>query len=243
MNVEKTLISYSSKFNTIPDSKLTYTPATFKYLLPSCQYLYEHGYSFVRMNTNVDYKLTKEETEEFYQELIKVSDWILDNKLKFILNFYTFDFKPESPQPYCGMNGTQITIDYNGNLYSCFKFADSSLPNNDFPIGNINTGIDLQKRYDFLEKRKSHTNVLCKSCPIKYACEECPSNNLKVNRDLFKSFNNCGETIAWAKAQQYFLKKAKETNYPYFKEELSKVINEYEPNFKYLLDYESEGIV
>lgn len=237
-DVDKAVKSYIEEYG-VPNSKMTFTPESLPYLLDSCKYLYSLGYEYARMNLDVTKKITISTYRKYYTELIKVADWILDNKLKFIPSVFTYSFTSDKIASSCGMLGNQIAIDVSGNIYNCFRMAESSMGDKYRPIGNILTKtLDMDMVNDFLNRISAHTHHMCQECPIQSTCEECPADNYLINGDYFESWNNCGETLAEAKANKYFIEKARRVNYPYFHEYLDKVRNEYDPDYYYLINWE-----
>ena len=225
----------------MPDTKMTFSSNTFKYIKDSCEYLYVLGYKTCRMNTDITHKLSIQETNDYYEALIQTADWIIDNQNDFLPSPFLISYTQQRVIGLCGMYGNQIAIDVDGNLFNCYRMCRDSIGELEKPIGNIVTKtLDFDFVNEFIDNVDSRSNPLCADCPIKFGCEECPAENKKHNGSWYISWNNCGQTIAQAKAQLYFLQRAKDTDYPYFREELSKVENHYDPNFKYLLDYESE---
>ena len=237
-DVDRAVKAEIVRIGNIPNSKMTFTPDTFKYILPSCQYLYSLGYQRARMNLDITKEITTVECEQYKNELIKVADWILDNQIEFIITPFTYDYDSIKECSTCGMTGVQIAIDVYGNLYNCFRFSESSLQDKYKPIGNIfNKTLDMNSVNDFLTRVSAHNNYQCQGCPIVHCCEECPADNYYCNGDYFESVNNCGETVAEAQANKYFIEKAKATNYPYFRDIIDKIKNEYDPNFMYYIYY------
>lgn len=240
-DINNAVEAYIKDTGNAPNSKITFTAKTLKYILPSCQHMYDLGYTYVRMNTDVTTKLTLEESNEYYNELVKVADWIVDNRIKFLPSFFTYNFTGDNLAANCGMTGAQIALDADGYLYNCFRFSESSMQNKARPIGNIREKcLDRDFIEYYISRTSAHNNPKCIGCPILHACEECPVTNYLKNGFWFNSYNNCGETVAEAKAQKYLLDRVRETNYPYFHEYLDKVENMYDPNFKYLLYQEAE---
>ena len=79
----------------------------------------------------------------------------------------------------------------------------------------------------------------CHGCPIARFCEICPALNLKQRGDMAKCVFNCGASIAEARAQEYFAKRAKETDYPYMRDWAEEILSNeagwYDPDYRYLL--------
>lgn len=237
-DVDKAVKQYI-KDHDVPNSKMTFTPETIPYILDNCKYLYSLGYERVRMNLDITKKISVADCIRYKNELIRVADWILDNKINFTITPFTYSYTSKKEAASCGMTGNQIAVDVSGNLYNCFRFAESSMGDKYRPIGNIlNKTLDMNFVNDFISRVSAHNHFICQECPIKSICEECPADNYLINGDCFESWNNCGETVAEAQAHKYYIEKAKATNYPYFKEYLDIMENEYDPEFEYLLYYE-----
>ena len=91
----------------------------------------------------------------------------------------------------CGMGTGFGSIGYDGKIYGCQE-QDSKTDKNIFYIGDIFSGIDIEKHtilletYNQLAQMKCSNESLCISCPLKNICSEwaCPSSSW----DLFKSF-------------------------------------------------------
>jgi len=235
-DVDRAVKAEKERIGDVPNSKMTFTPETFKYILDSCKYLYSLGYQRARMNLDITQEITPVECEQYKNELIKVADWILDNKIPFIITPFTYNYNSVKEYSSCGMTGVQIAIDVYGNLYNCFRLSESSLQDKYRPIGNIfNKTLDMDFVTDFLNRISAHNNYQCQGCPIIHSCEECPADNYYYKGDFFESVNNCGETVAEAQANKYFIEKAKATDYPYFRDIIDNLNNEYDPNFNYYL--------
>jgi uncharacterized protein len=72
-----------------------------------------------------------------------------------------------------------LSIDADGNFYPCTRFAQYSLRNKKpIIIGNINTGIDMNKLRPFLTlDRWSQSTNECISCEISSGCAWCQGEN------------------------------------------------------------------
>lgn len=240
-DVDRAVKAYINDYE-IPNTKLTFNSKTFKYIKSSCEYLYSLGYKTIRMNTDITKKLTVEETNSYYNALVELADWIINNQIEFLPSCFSTKYTSDKVIGMCGMMGNQIAIDYYGNLFNCYRMAESSMGNLARPIGNIiSKKIDFDFVNEFLISINSRSNSKCIGCPIKYGCEECPAENMIKNGSWYSSWNNCGQTVAQAKASKYFLQRVAETDYPYFKEELAKVQNDYDPDFSYLLYQENDA--
>jgi uncharacterized protein len=69
-----------------------------------------------------------------------------------------------SPYP-CGAGGGYFSVSANGSWYACHR----AIGVKDFALGN-STGLDGQRRRDFLVQRHVHAQAPCRTCWARYLC-------------------------------------------------------------------------
>ena len=99
----------------------------------------------------------------------------------------------------CGLGTVGCSIGYDGTIYGCQE-QDSKGSESKFYLGNIYTGIDTVKHYDFLNE---YFNAVpgcgdepsyCDNCPMSNICGElhCPSTDYDLFKDFGKdSYTHC----------------------------------------------------
>lgn len=112
----------------------------------------------------------------------------------------------------CGLGNNYAAINYKGDLFTCQEIVTDEENNELFKIGNIYTGIDINK-INYLQKiivnnlpiKNNKTNE-CEKCPLLFCCKKntCQINNYICNNDcLIQSYNQCWwnlllyKTAAW----------------------------------------------
>lgn len=219
-----------------PNTKLTFCKENMKYIKQSIENMVNLGYKKFRASFNISSQLTEEDSDQYYNCLKEAADYIIDNNVDVTFTPFFAKFNQDLSRGNCGLFGDQMCIDWNGDLYNCFRFCESSLGDKKHPIGNVNNGItdkEFIKQYINSETEWEDT---CKNCPISKGCEECPADNYFINGCVNKPVRNCGVTVAEARAQRYFIDRAKRSDYKY-KDDLDKIDanNMYDPSYQYKL--------
>lgn len=238
-DVIKAIQEYKKIFYSQPNSKITYCKENMRYIKDSIENAISLGYTEMRGSFDLISKtsqLNAIESEDYYDCLVKAIDYVIDNKIEF--NWYIVSKLEQlaGPQNFtlstCGSDGTQIAINWDGNLYFCNQLSESFVGKEyDQAFGNVHDGITKPEVIAKFRNRKSliKFNRWCISCPFKTLCEPCPARNLLHYGDPLKYHFNCGASLAEVRACLYFAKKAKETNYPYYQDKVDKVLQKY-PN-------------
>lgn len=188
----KAALHYSSNYNRALITKMTLSPDNIQYAAEAYINLINLGYKDIDSNYCFEEGWTLEHAKILYQELKKVADYIIlndkDTDLYFAM-FRNFHFRPMPKtinDNWCGSNDCMITIDYNGNLYPCIRFTESSLGKDQKPliIGTIiNDQIVINNenktQLEILHNltRISQSNKKCIKCKIADGCAWCTAYN------------------------------------------------------------------
>lgn len=184
--------TYYNKIST----KMTLAPENLSYLYPSIIDLIDKKYDQISLNCVFENVWKDSDAIILYEELKKVADYLIDNNLYNKINLSIFDEDIGSPLPeeennnWCGGclfddKGNSFSIDYQGKIYSCIRYMDSSL-NGKQPalhLGDIYHGIaytDLEK--ENINKlsnitRRSQSTDECFYCPVAKGCAWCSAYN------------------------------------------------------------------
>lgn len=192
--VEKACLHYMKNYNRMMSTKLTIAPENIDYMFIAFKNLLSLGYKVIYANPIYEENWNLEYAKKYYNELKKMSDYILDNDLERDVYLSLFDsnlFKSLDDRDnynYCGSTGCMLSLDYKGDIYPCIRFMSISLGNNIKPykIGDINNGIGKTKsdksRINLLDciTRKSQSTKGCLDCPIGSGCGWCTAYNYQV---------------------------------------------------------------
>lgn len=187
---------WRSKGNYI-GSKITLAPENIRYTYEAIKSLIENGYQEINANCVFEEGWTEEHAKILYNEMKKISDYILDNNLEDLVEISLYNenlFKPlpeEDNQNYCGGAGdhlAMLSVDYKGDIYPCIRYMESSIQGKQDPviIGNVNTGI-AKKKCEICHikqlknvTRRSQSSDECWYCPIASGCATCSAYNYQV---------------------------------------------------------------
>lgn len=167
----------------------TIYPDTCKYLFQNVKYFMDHKVRNIYFIPDEFSIWTEEQQASLQEEIRKIMLYYLNAFIheQFPINFSPFTTKfiqmynengndigycADCKQ--CGLGQQVITLDYQGNIYSCQELSSYPLIDNLYHIGNITTGIDYDK-YDKLQKAFTQHFVCeepeyCDICEFKNAC-------------------------------------------------------------------------
>ena len=176
-------------------SKITIAPENLSYLYDAILHMVELGYNEINANVVYENVWKPEHAPQYYEQLIKIADYFIDNNLVedyYLALFDNLSFKPmdESDNDnWCGGVGLMLSCDPDGYLYPCIRYMESSLGDEREPlrIGNVDDGIAQCEEYkcnvDCLNciTRRSQSTDECFYCPIAQGCSWCTAWNFQVN--------------------------------------------------------------
>lgn len=159
----------------IPESMIliTLNPETVIYLSESILYLIGNGAKSISISLNYVFSWQNEHLTLLRSQLIKIAKFYRlcyeENNI-FYLNI--FDGRIHSlidgfvNKGRCDSNGNHLSIAPNGDLFPCIAFVKK---NSDYKIGNIDSGIVVNKFNEF-QKNRAMSNNICYNCDIKDRC-------------------------------------------------------------------------
>lgn len=179
-------------------SKMTLAPANIEYTFEAILGLIEQGYTEIYLNCVFEKGWEEKHATILYHQLVKLSDYILENNLedKIYISMFEEDmFHPlplEDSQNWCGGNGAMISVDWKGDIYPCIRYMESSLGPNIEPVivGNVYDGIMTNAKCRTCIKALKAVNRIsqspdkCLSCLIAAGCAYCQAYNYQDAKDF-----------------------------------------------------------
>ena len=191
--VLKACMDYKAKHD-CPGSKITISPENVVYLFDAIKNILNLGYEDINANVVYEEGWTIEHAKIYYEQLKKITDYVLDNHYEenYISLFEDRYFHPKDEddlQNWCGGDGHILAVDPDGNLYPCLRYMKSSLgeEREEYYIGNVYEGIGkcniCKDRIKCLKNitRKSQSTEQCFTCPIAEGCSWCSAYNYQIN--------------------------------------------------------------
>lgn len=166
-------------------TKVTISSADLPYIKESVLHLYSLGIHEVNINCVFENVWKKGDDSIFEEQLLSLSDAIIDKDLyiDYACSFFMEKIgKPLDPVcdngNWCGA-GKMLAVDAAGNFYPCTRFAQYSLRDKEaWIIGNVRDGIDENKLRPFLTlDRCTQSTPECFDCEIANGCAWCQGEN------------------------------------------------------------------
>lgn len=194
-------LHYKKTYGELPTIKMTLSPDNIHYTYNAVINLINLGYVDINLNCVYEKGWTDYHAKILYKEMLKISDYILENNLCEKIYISLFDENMFSPLPieennnWCGGAGdTMLAIDYKGDLFTCIRFMESSLNGKCEPlkIGNVLTGFftTIQEK-EAMQKlteptRLSQSTEECINCPVAAGCAWCSGYNYEETGSVNK---------------------------------------------------------
>ena len=166
-------------------TKVTISSPDIPYIKESVLHLFTLGIHEVNINCVFEDVWKDGDDILFEEQLIQLADEIIEKGYysEYTCSFFNeFIGKPLDPETHngnwCGA-GRMLSIDAQGNMYPCTRFAQYSLRNKKaYIIGNVYDGIDKNKLRPFLTlDRCTQSNTECKTCEVASGCAWCQGEN------------------------------------------------------------------
>ena len=183
-NVKYAIENYGMK-----STKITFAPENIDKINESIPHLFNMGLTELNANCVFENVWKDEHVNPFYNELIKLADYIIDNDIYEYAFCSIFDdkigipMKNDDNRNFCGGTGSMLAIGTDGKFYPCIRYMQYALSKQkEKSIGNINTGIPLVKDQPFLQElkkitRRSQSTDECFNCKVARGCAWCSGFN------------------------------------------------------------------
>ena len=184
-----------------PQAKLTFAHENIPYLYDAFISLIDEGYTELPGNCVYEDVWDDNDPAILYNQLKKLADYIIDNDLydKIHITFFEEDFfqpmDEKDDRNWCGGVGSfMYAVDYEGNLYHCIRYMESSLQGEQDPliIGDIEHGVGKLPQHAKNEEltnnvtRRSQSTDECFYCPVAQGCAWCSGFNYQKTGSVNK---------------------------------------------------------
>lgn len=183
-------LHYKEHYNSGMLTKMTIAPANITYLYDAIINLHENlHYDIIHCNCVYEKGWEPEHATELYNQLKKVSNYILDNDLEediyISILWDEVGIGTNEDKNYCGSTGSMLACDPFGKIFPCIRFMDTSLGNKvePFCLGDVDNGIGIIPKHkdkinllDSITLTSQSTNE-CINCPIQVGCGWCTGYN------------------------------------------------------------------
>lgn len=216
---------YMQNYDRMLATKMTITHDNLFYLNSSVQNLIKEGYKQIYFNCVYENVWQDNDDILFYNELIKIADYLIENDLYnkiYISIFGEYIGNPigvEDNNNWCGgtlTDQSNFAIDYKGDIFLCIRYMESSLNGKQKPlnIGNIYHGmfytqeeINNAKILTDITRQEQSTEE-CFNCEIASGCGWCSGYNYEELGTPRKRVTYlCKMHKARVKANKYFFNK------------------------------------
>lgn len=182
---------YNTHYGKDSSTKVTIAPENLDNLNKIVKFFIDNGVNIIHANTVFEAEWTNDDAKNFYYELKKMANYLLDNNVDaYVSLFNEMNFCPmpeEENGNWCGGTGSMLAFDPDGVAYPCIRYMPSSLGNNVSPIvigtvdGIFKTDKDkeIKKCLDGITRRSQSTEE-CWNCPIASGCAWCSGWNYQL---------------------------------------------------------------
>lgn len=210
-------------------TKITLSPDNICYAAKGVINMLELGFNEIMLNPVYEEGWELYHAKEAYLEYKKIADYIVSHELQdkvYIRIFEPMSYQhrydkniPETNRNWCGSTSSMFALDYQGKVYPCIRFMESSL-NGEMPgyvVGDIETGIGNTEEYknklDALHTltKEQQSEQKCLDCPIESGCSWCTGYHYQHFGTIAKrAVYICDMHKAAALASKYFYKLCKD---------------------------------
>lgn len=200
--------------------KMTFSKETIGNMADNIAFMSTLGYPGVSVSPALESEYTKEDGVKYYEELIKIADFLVDNHIHpAFFDPFNLTFATERPkgEPFCGGEGGMLTVAPGGNYYTCHRFREKENSKKKTCIGNIKEGFcntkEAKENYDYIISHGIFNKTWpakCEGCKFRGSCNGCPAIAYNQQGDLEGdvNINGCYLTLAKFAANIYYRAKS-----------------------------------
>jgi len=200
-------VRFFRQYVRMTNTKATFAPGNIQYISKSIPHLFSLGFTDIHANCVYEEGWTLEDAQLFYSELVKLADWMVDEKVYEYgaCSIFTDTIGkyqgPEETQNWCGGDGKMLAIGTDGRAFPCIRYMSYSLSNPDAKeicIGDVWEGLQSPEENQALRcltclTRQSQSTQECLDCPVSTGCGWCSA----YNYDRYGTANKRATFICW----------------------------------------------
>lgn len=191
-----------------PNSSIkgTINPDTVKYLAETVRfYIEDLKLPKFYINPTFEGPWNEELAEEYANQLIDIATYFLAHpEYRLLKNsnvLYDTRYEIKQPRNWCGSGIHMRAVTPDGTIYPCLRAATSKL----YPIGHIDTGVDVEKLKPFYFYTKYNDVKECNNCKWIGMCPSCVMEWTEDTGDLYiRSTKSCLMTKARLMVSEYY---------------------------------------
>lgn len=202
-----------------PGSKITVAPDNVHLLVDAIKNFIDIGFTKILCNCVFEDVWTDEICSQYYNQLIKLADYLVDNGLSNKIVFSPFSdnlYVPEDPTYLCnrcGGDGQMVSLGADGYICNCYRYNRSALGDSQEPlyIGHVDRGIGItaKDKANIASMRACNRRSLsddeCFFCPIAKGCNYCNGYSYELYGTPCKRTKfHCHTHVAEALASNYY---------------------------------------
>ena len=193
-------------------TKGTISSNTLPYLFESAKFLLSLPIDLIMINTVYEDVWKDGDEDLYYEQMIKIADYMVDNNLYKTKFFRLFDpyvlSKKKISECWCGCGQSMMAVDHTGTLFPCLRFKTANVP---YPIGHVDTGVDEMKLLPFCFSHIKKQSPDCANCEASGGCGECMVPFWDKFGSLFVRGDwHCKMHLARYRANKYFFERIAE---------------------------------
>ena len=186
-------------------SKMTFVPGSFKYIADSIIMMLDEGCLDIACNYAYEPIYTPADGRTLYDQLKKVSDYVIENRLDVVLTILdsALGGKSKDDKNFCGGTGSMLCFAPDGSAYPCVRYAPISVgaeKASKVRFGSVYDGLytkesQRQAKADLdAITLTSQSEQKCIDCPVSAGCGWCSG----LNYELYGTANRRFTGICWA---------------------------------------------
>lgn len=198
-------------------TKMTISHGDVPYVFESIKHLISLGIYLIDVNPVLENVWDDNDAKILEEQLVRCADYIVDNGLYDVVNLSCFNDSVRYSEAdtkelnYGSCGSFTFAVNYNGQFYSCLRFAEFSLrEKNARPIGDVETGVNWNLMRPFKAFCNAITSDACHKCNIYSSCKTCPAENYDSSSSetiYQQSLAACKMHLAKVRANNYFRNK------------------------------------
>ena len=197
---------FNQNYYQTPSTKVTIAPENLKDLNKIIKFFVDEGVTLIYANPVFEVEWSIEQAQQYYKELIKMANYLLDLDTKdiYISLFQEYIGVPLDPEHdnlnWCGGAGDMLAFDPDGIAYPCIRYMESSLGDSAKPIiiGDVHGLLQTEEQKEWNNRlncmtRCSQSTDECIYCPVASGCAWCSGWNYQQ----FGKLNKRSTNICW----------------------------------------------